>query len=89
MQLILLFLLKTIYEVVDPDRIELLPQFATPDPFVYQIGVALKSALAKHGSSSRLYAESLINTLIIHLLEHYSTERLKFVWKCSRNTTTI
>lgn len=67
---------QTIYEVVDPSRIELVPQFATADPFVYQTGVALKSALAKHGSGSRLYAESLVNTLIIHLLEHYSTERL-------------
>ena len=66
---------QTIYEVVDPDCIELLPQFATPDPFIYQIGIALKSALAKHGTSSRLYAETLVNTLIIHLLEHYSTRR--------------
>lgn len=63
---------QTIYEVVDPDRVELLPQFATFDPLVYQIGVALKSALLKHGTSSRLYAETLINTLILHLLEHYS-----------------
>ena len=63
---------QTIYEVVDPDKIELLPQFATPDPLFYQIGVALKSALVRHGTSSRLYAETLINTLILHLLEHYS-----------------
>jgi AraC family transcriptional regulator len=27
---------QTIYEVVDPDSIELLPQFATPDPLIYQ-----------------------------------------------------
>ena len=63
---------QTIYEVVDPDKIELLPQFATPDPLIYQIGVALKSTLIKHGTSSRLYAETLINTLILHLLEHYT-----------------
>jgi len=66
---------QAIYEVIDPDKIELLPKFATLDPFVYQIGVALKSALLKNGSTSRLYAESLINTLIIHLLENYSTTR--------------
>ena len=66
---------QTIYEVVDPDKIELLPQFATPDPFVYQIGIALKSALVKHSTSSRLYADTLVNTLILHLLEHYSTCR--------------
>ncbi|WP_019505036.1 AraC family transcriptional regulator [Pleurocapsa sp. PCC 7319] len=66
---------QTIYEVVDPDCVELLPQFATPDPLIYQIGVALKSVLTKHGTSSRLYAETLINALILHLLEHYSTNR--------------
>ena len=66
---------QTIYEVVDPSKIEILPQFATADPFVYQIGSALKSALAKHSNSSRLYAEGLVNTLILHLLEHYSTRR--------------
>ncbi|MGK7953304.1 MAG: helix-turn-helix domain-containing protein [Xenococcaceae cyanobacterium] len=70
---------QTIYEVVDPDRIELLPQFATTDPLVYQIGLALKSVLIKHGTSSRLYAETLVNTLIVHLLEHYSV--------CRRNSS--
>ena len=64
---------QTIHEVVDPDTIELLPQFATLDPFIYQIGVALKAALTKQSDSSRLYAETLINSLILHLLENYST----------------
>ena len=62
---------RTIYEVVNPDRIKLLPQFATAEPLVHQIGLALnvppevvrsaalsklKSALVRHGSCSRLYA---------------------------------
>ena len=64
---------QTIHEVVDPDTIELLPLFATLDPFLYQIGVALKSALTKQGDTSRLYAETLVNSLILHLLEHYCT----------------
>ena len=63
---------QTIHEVVDPDRVELLPQFATPDPLLHQIGVALKSTLTQHGTTSRLYAETLINTLIVHLLNRYS-----------------
>jgi len=66
---------QTIYEVVDPDSIELLPQFSTPDPFIYQIGIALKSALFKQSTTSRLYAETLINSLILHLLENYTTTR--------------
>lgn len=66
---------QTIHEVADPDTIELLPLFATPDPFIYQIGIALKSALTKQGDTSRLYAETLVNSLILHLLEHYTTAR--------------
>lgn len=66
---------QAIHEVVDPDTIELLPQFATPDPFIHQIGVALKAALTKQSDLSRLYAETLVNSLILHLLEHYSTTR--------------
>ena len=66
---------QTIYEVVDPDTVELLPLFATPDPLLYQIGISLKSALTKQGKTSRLYAETLVNTLILHLLENYCTTR--------------
>ncbi len=66
---------QTIHEVVDPDTIELLPVFATRDPFIYQIGVALKSALTKQSNTSRLYAETLVNSLILHLLEHYCITR--------------
>lgn len=66
---------QSIHEVVDPDSIELLPRFTTFDPLVYQIGVALKSTLFKYGTSSCLYAETLINTLTLHLLEHYSVSR--------------
>ncbi len=68
---------QTIYEVVDPDSIELLPQFATADSFVYQIGVALKSALIRKSPSSRLYCDALVNALILHLLENYSVKSLK------------
>jgi|GEM_PF-3063446 len=68
---------QTIHEVVDPDSIELLPSFATPDPLIYEIGIALKSALSKQGDTSRLYAETLVNSLILHLLEYYCTTSTK------------
>ena len=66
---------QTTYEIVDPDTIELLPLFSTPDPLMYQIGVALKSTLIKQDKTSRLYAETLVNTLSLHLLENYCTTR--------------
>lgn len=62
------------YEMLDPDHIQLVPHFATPDPLVHQIGLALKTALENQGNGSRLYAESMVNALIIHLLQHYSAQ---------------
>ncbi|MBD1845406.1 helix-turn-helix transcriptional regulator [Cyanobacteria bacterium FACHB-63] len=58
------------------DLTELLPQFALNDPLVYQIGLSLKTVLERDQVASRLYAESLSNALIVHLLQHYSAQRL-------------
>jgi AraC family transcriptional regulator len=66
---------RTIYEVVERDRIELIPHFATPDPLVYQIGLALKRALENSGNVSRLYAETMTAALMVHLLQHYSAQQ--------------
>jgi AraC family transcriptional regulator len=64
------FLLRTAPELVNPDQIELLPTFAQADPLIYGIGATLKNVLAK-GTCERVYAESLLNTLSIHLLKNY------------------
>lgn len=71
-----------IYEMLDPDQVELLPHFATPDPLVYQIGLALKAVLETQAAGSRLYGETMTNALIVHLLQHYSA-RLPRVWEYS------
>ncbi|MBE9037465.1 AraC family transcriptional regulator [aff. Roholtiella sp. LEGE 12411] len=63
-------------EAADADQIELVPHFATPDPLVYQIGLALKSVLENNPSGSRLYAETMVNALSVHLIQHYSTGKL-------------
>jgi len=57
------------------EQIELLPHFATPDPLIYQIGLALKNVLATGGVSSRLYAETMVNALSVHLMQHYSNRK--------------
>jgi AraC family transcriptional regulator len=57
-----------------PEEIELIPRFATPDPLIYQIGIALKTALENNYTNSRLYAEAMVNALSVHLIEHYSTK---------------
>jgi AraC family transcriptional regulator len=65
--------LNSVYESVNPDEIEIIPQFSKPDPLIYQIGLALKQALETDVADSRLYAESMATVLSIHLLRHYST----------------
>ncbi|MBD2608694.1 helix-turn-helix transcriptional regulator [Scytonema hofmannii FACHB-248] len=64
---------RTINESADGKDVELLPHFATPDPLIYQIGLALKSVLENNPTNSRLYAETMINALSVHLMQHYST----------------
>jgi AraC family transcriptional regulator len=67
---------KTINETFDRDRVELIPHFATADPLIYQMGLALKKVLEMEGANSRLYAETMSEALFVHLLQHYTTQQL-------------
>jgi len=67
---------RTIDETIERQGIELIPHFATPDPLIYQIGMALKRALENSGSASRLYAETMTTALSVHLLQYYSAQQL-------------
>ncbi|MBD2772832.1 helix-turn-helix transcriptional regulator [Iningainema sp. BLCCT55] len=66
------FVSQIAYESVNPDVVEIIPHFSKPDPLIYQIGLALKSALQSGRPSSRLYADSMATALSAHLLQHYS-----------------
>lgn len=59
-------------EALDPDHIEILPHFPQPDPFIYQTGLLLKSAIEVKGSFNQLYGETLALALSVHLLQHYA-----------------
>ena len=59
------------------EQFQLIPHFATPDPLVLQIGLAIKNALQHNPSGSRLYAETMVNALAVHLLQHYSARKPK------------
>jgi AraC family transcriptional regulator len=60
----------------------LIPHFATTDPTLdsprgtlrERLGIALKHALEHPGCLSRLYAESMLDALTMHLLQHYSVQ---------------
>lgn len=62
-------------------RCEIIPHFATPDPLIHSIGMALKSELESHSIGNRLYVDSLATTLCLHLLRHYS-QFLKIIPNC-------
>lgn len=66
----------TAYESMNPEGIELNLQLAFNDQLIHQLGLALKRELEMHGSSSRLYAESLSTFLSVHLLQNYSNRDL-------------
>jgi AraC family transcriptional regulator len=57
---------------------KLIPQFATPDPLVYQMGLSLKSILERNPQSSRLYAEAIATMLSVHLLQQYGQQKVEF-----------
>jgi AraC family transcriptional regulator len=45
-----------------------------PDPLIRSIGAALAAEIESGQPAGKIYAESLVNTLAVHLLRHYSTE---------------
>ena len=65
---------------VDLDCIEIVPHHRVCDPFLRHIGLLLQSKLERGVSKaspidSQLYVESMATTLMMHLLEHYSTAK--------------
>ncbi|NJM97252.1 MAG: helix-turn-helix transcriptional regulator [Phormidesmis sp. RL_2_1] len=58
------------------NRVELVPHLKPGlDPFIFEMGIALKNSLVLDGTNSKLYADAIAHTLAVHLLLHYSTER--------------
>ena len=66
------FLGRVAHESVEPERVEIVPHFASYDPLIYHIGRALKTALLADPLESRVYAESLGTALAAHLLQYYA-----------------
>lgn len=54
------------YESVNPEFIEVVPQFRRFDPLIQHIGLSLKSELESDAVGSRLYAESMATALSVH-----------------------
>lgn len=61
---------------VDPARIQLRDDFATPDSLLHPMSVALLNAAAATEGVPALYADSLTQSLALHMLAHYTTANL-------------
>ncbi len=70
-------------DLMDTDCVEIVQQHKTRDPLIQHIGLALKSELESDGLGSRVYAESLFNTLCIHLVRNYSTSGQNVLADCA------
>ena len=57
---------------LDPARVELLPRVQARDPLIHQIGLALLGELRSPGPASRLYVDTLTQTLALHLLRQHA-----------------
>ncbi|MFG6099097.1 AraC family transcriptional regulator [Leptolyngbyaceae cyanobacterium CCMR0082] len=57
------------------DSAELVPHFATADPLIHGIGLALKAELESSGLGGQLYADSLCTALLNHLIRHYTAQK--------------
>ncbi|MFB2893513.1 helix-turn-helix domain-containing protein [Aerosakkonemataceae cyanobacterium BLCC-F50] len=72
------YLNQIAHETVDGDRVELMPQFAKPDPIIASIATALKTELESDGIGGKFYVESAITFLAAHLLQHHCSRTQLF-----------
>jgi AraC family transcriptional regulator len=60
---------------MNPDRLEVMPEFRTRDPQLETIAMLLRTELNQNSLGGRLYIESLANVLVIQLLRKYSVSK--------------
>jgi AraC family transcriptional regulator len=60
---------------INPDRLELIPEFRTRDRQIETIAMMLLAELQQENVSSSLYIESLTNVLGVHLLRQYTNSQ--------------
>ncbi|MEG4321546.1 MULTISPECIES: helix-turn-helix domain-containing protein [unclassified Microcoleus] len=60
---------------MNPDRLELLPEFRTRDRQIESIGIMLLSEVQQQNLGPNLYIESLSNVLAVNLLRQYFTAK--------------
>jgi AraC family transcriptional regulator len=65
-------------ELINPDRIELIPHFATlEDPLLQGILLTLKQEMVTGGLNTSLFVDHLKTTLVMHLLRRYGVRKVQ------------
>ncbi|MCC0176382.1 hypothetical protein I4641_05250 [Waterburya agarophytonicola K14] len=57
------------------DTTELIPQFGFRDALLQQLALALLNQLQHNINQNQLYIDSLFNTLCLHLIGHYASNK--------------
>ncbi len=72
------FIARQASDLVQTDNVELIAACEISDPLVHQIGRSLAAEIDAGAPAGSIYAESLVNTLVAHLLRHHSSAGDKF-----------
>lgn len=71
------FIASIAYEDIDPDGVELLPNFIQHDPVISGIAQGLRLQLESGKPISQIYFDQLAFTVAVHILEFYCLKRYK------------
>jgi AraC family transcriptional regulator len=67
------FLSRLIAESLMTDHLELIEACGLQDPFIRELALMLVAEVNSPHPAGRIYGESLVDTLAVHLLRHYTT----------------
>jgi AraC family transcriptional regulator len=59
-------------ELLQADRVTIVPTLNAHDPLLQHLALVLQAAIEGEGVAGRLYAESLIDALVVHFLRRYA-----------------
>jgi AraC family transcriptional regulator len=71
------FVGEVAHESIDPDRIELIPQFTAFDQLIHQLGLSLKADLEAGCPTGKIFGESAATMLAARLLQQHSVRTPK------------
>ena len=81
------FFEQIVNESVQTKGVELIPQIGLNDPFIQQMGIALKADVEAGYPTGKMFGESLATGLVIHLVKHYSAWKVKLPSKSAGGLT--